>query len=181
MATEPFKVLVVDDTEAQRYAIARTLRSQGFAVDEASTGAHALETAKNAPDLILLDIVLPDVDGFEVCRRLKADPTTSQIPVIQISANFVDPEHRVHGFQGGADDYIAQPITPEELVAKIGVWLRVRRAEEELRRKNVELARAYAQLVSNSAESDARRRLYETVLSNTPDLVYVFYLNHLFR
>ena len=136
MLSQAVSILLVDDTDAQRYAIARTLTAKGFAVQEARTGTQALQLAQQQPDIILLDVMLPDLDGFEVCRRLKDDPATAHIPVIHLSAHLVQTEDRIHGFRGGADDYIAQPVTPEELVAKIGVWSRVRSAEADLRRKN---------------------------------------------
>jgi CheY-like chemotaxis protein len=77
-------VLVVDDTEAQRYTTSYALRKAGFEVIEAATGRRALAMAEQQPDMILLDIVLPDLDGIEVCRRLKSNPATSEIPVIHL-------------------------------------------------------------------------------------------------
>ncbi len=129
-------VLLVDDAEAQRYILRRALEQANFRVLEAANGQQALEAARRQPDLILLDVRLPDMDGFEVCRRLKSNPETSNIPVIQTSAFYVHPEDRIAGLEAGADDYLAQPISPEELVAKLKAWLRVRRAESELRRSN---------------------------------------------
>ena len=79
-------VLAVDDDEATRYSLARRLRGAGFRVLEAATGAEALRLAREEPVLITLDINLPDMDGFEVCRRLKSDPATREIPVLHLSA-----------------------------------------------------------------------------------------------
>lgn len=139
-------VLVVDDTDAQRYTTSYALRKAGFEVIEVATGQDALAMAEQQPDLILLDIVLPDLDGMEVCRRLKANPVTSEIPVIHLSAHRVESQHRIEGLKCGADDYIAQPVLPDELAAKVKAWARVRRAEAELRRKNGELERANQEL-----------------------------------
>jgi PAS domain S-box-containing protein len=138
-------VLVVDDTGAQRYTIVRSLRQAGYEVLEAATGQQALELARSRPTLIVLDVRLPDIDGFEVCRRLKADPASTNIPVIHLSACMVESEDKVRGLEAGADDYLVQPVTHEELVAKINVWMRLHEAEAELRRKNTELLNEIAE------------------------------------
>lgn len=122
-------ILVVDDNEGTRYALARTLRRSGFEVWEAASGAEALRLAADNPSLITLDVRLPDLLGFEVCRRLKADPATASIPILQTSASFVQSSDRTHGLQGGADGYLVQPIDPDELVATVQALLRTRRAE----------------------------------------------------
>jgi PAS domain S-box-containing protein len=133
--TEPriLTVLNVDDYPAALYATTRLLRQAGFAVLEATTGADALARASETPDLIILDVNLPDVDGFEVCRRIKADPRTASIPVLQMSAAYRGSEHRAQGLEGGADAYLAQPVEPRELLATVRALLRVRQAENELR------------------------------------------------
>jgi CheY-like chemotaxis protein len=79
-------ILNVDDDDASRYATSRILRQAGFEIIEAATGAEALRLAKENPDLVILDVNLPDMDGFEVCERIKADPATSLIPVLHLSA-----------------------------------------------------------------------------------------------
>jgi two-component system NtrC family sensor kinase len=132
-------ILVVDDNEALRYAIVRALRSGGYQVVEAETGAAALKLAAQAPDLITLDIRLPDIDGYEVCRRLRARPDTNHIPILHISASFVAPEHKVKALEGGADAYLAEPITKDELLATVKALLRMKRAESEARRREQEL------------------------------------------
>ena len=125
-------ILYADDTEAQRYAVSRVLRGAGFRVLEASTGHQALEMSGISPDLIVLDVNLPDMSGIEVCKRLKAEPTTARTPVLQVSATLVSTEARVAGLEGGADAYLAQPIEPQELIATVRALLRVRLAEEQL-------------------------------------------------
>jgi CheY-like chemotaxis protein len=87
-------ILTVDDNDALRYSLTRTLRGEGYKVLEARTGAEALALADQFPDLITLDLNLPDFDGFEVCRRLRANPQTAHIPILHISATFVEPQHR---------------------------------------------------------------------------------------
>jgi PAS domain S-box-containing protein len=132
-------VLNVDDYPAALYATTRVLRQAGYRVLEATTGAEALARAGECPDLIILDVNLPDVDGFEVARRIKADPETATIPVLQMSAAYRDPEHRALGLEGGADAYLAQPVEPRELLATIRALLRVREAESVVRQSEERL------------------------------------------
>lgn len=125
-------ILCADDTEAQRYAVARVLRRAGYRVIEASTGRQALEMTESGPDLVVLDVNLPDMSGIEVCRRIKSNEATARTPVLQVSATFVSTEARVAGLEGGADAYLVQPIEPDELTATVRALLRVRRADESL-------------------------------------------------
>jgi len=125
-------ILHVDDTEAQRYAVSRVLRHAGFDVLEARTGQQALEAVERLPDLVILDVNLPDISGFAVCKRIKANETTARIPVLHLSATMVSTDARVAGLDGGADGYLVQPVEPEELVATVRALLRVRKAEEVL-------------------------------------------------
>ena len=125
-------ILYADDTEAQRYAVSRVLRNAGFRVLEARTGHQALEMSASRPDLIVLDVNLPDISGIDVCKRLKANETTARTPILQVSATLVSTEARVAGLEGGADAYLAQPIEPKELIATVRALLRVRTAEEQL-------------------------------------------------
>jgi PAS domain S-box-containing protein len=127
-------VLVVDDTEASLYALGRTLRQAGFLVWEASTGTEALARAHEGPDAILLDIKLPDMSGIEVCRRLKRDPATAGIPVLQMTATSGSSETQVEALEGGADAYLTHPVEPIVLVATIRSLLRAREAETRARR-----------------------------------------------
>jgi PAS domain S-box-containing protein len=125
-------ILCADDTEAQRYAVAHVLRRAGYRVIEASTGRQALEMAEIGPDLVVLDVNLPDISGIEVCRRIKASEATARTPVLQVSATLVSTEARVAGLEGGADAYLVQPIEPDELTATVRALLRVRRTDELL-------------------------------------------------
>ncbi|HET6900549.1 MAG TPA: response regulator, partial [Vicinamibacteria bacterium] len=130
-------ILSVDDNEASRYAIGRTLRQGGFRVIEAGTGMDALARARaDTPDLILLDVKLPDIDGFEVSRRLKADPATASIPVLQITATYSSTEHWAQALNAGADGYLTHPAEPVVLIATIRALLRAREAERQLREAN---------------------------------------------
>jgi CheY-like chemotaxis protein len=111
------RILHADDNAANRYVVRRSLRVAGFEVDEVATGSAALEAVASAnPDLLILDVRLPDISGFEVCRRLKADAVTSRIPVVHKTAVFRDDLHRRRGLDAGADEYLTEPIEPQLLV-----------------------------------------------------------------
>lgn len=125
-------ILYADDTEAQRYALSRVLRGAGFCVLEVCTGQQALEMSAERPHLIVLDVNLPDINGIEVCKRIKTNDTTARTPVLQVSASLVSTEARVAGLEGGADAYLTQPIDSQELIATVRALLRVRSAEEQL-------------------------------------------------
>ncbi|MDF5719277.1 MAG: response regulator [Rhizonema sp. PD37] len=133
MDTQSQIILLVDDNDASRYVISRILHSHNFQIKEASTGIEALKLAAQQPDLIILDIKLPDINGFEVCRQLKANQTTATIPVLHLSAHSITSEDKVKGLEGGADGYLYQPVNTLELIATIKALLRVKEAEEKLR------------------------------------------------
>lgn len=124
----PIRLLVVDDNPAALYATSRVLRSAGYEVIEASTGAAALDAAPRA-DLIVLDVNLPDIDGFEVCRRLRARPETAQIPVLHLSATFTNSADFVQGFEAGADSYLTRPSETPVLLATVRTLLFARHAD----------------------------------------------------
>ncbi|MEO5819003.1 MAG: response regulator [Vicinamibacteraceae bacterium] len=127
-------ILVVDDNEPTRYSTSRVLRNEGFTVMEAGTGQEALQLATaHPPDLVVLDVNLPDIDGFEVCRQLRASPRTVRTPVIHLSATFVNDVDKVQGLDAGADGYITHPVEPPVLIATVNAFLRARRAEDALR------------------------------------------------
>jgi two-component system, NtrC family, sensor kinase len=122
-------ILVVDDREENRYIVSRTLLAAGYSVVQARTGQEALAKAGDLPDLVLLDIRLPDMTGYEVCNRIKANPTTRGIPVVHLSASFITSESRVMSLEGGADSYLTQPVEPPVLLATVKALLRLRKAE----------------------------------------------------
>ncbi|WP_406697598.1 response regulator [Singulisphaera sp. Ch08] len=123
-------ILLVDDDDAKRYTIAKILKRANFEVREATTGSEALRLVDEKPDLIILDVKLPDISGFEVCRLIKANPATATIPVLHLSTTFVEIEDKVHGLEGGADGYLTDVLEPLELIATVKALLRARRAEE---------------------------------------------------
>ena len=134
-------ILVVDDNAPLRYAVARTLARSGFEITEASTGQEALDLiSRRPPDLVVLDVNLPDIHGFDVARRLKQDRETAAIPILHLSASSVQMEDRLEGLAAGADAYLIEPVEPGELVANIRALLRMRDAEAGLQRTTAMLA-----------------------------------------
>jgi two-component system NtrC family sensor kinase len=125
----PHNILIVDDREQNRYILARVLRQAGYQCDYASSGREAIEKAHSSPSLIILDVHLPDASGFDICRRLKDDATTSHIPVLQISASFISAEDRAKSLEAGADGYLTHPIDSVVLIATVRSLLRLRAAE----------------------------------------------------
>jgi PAS domain S-box-containing protein len=127
------KIVVVDDNADGRELTSTILRREGFEILQAATGAEALALATERPALMILDVNLPDIDGFEVCRQLKHDPRTSDISILHLSAAYRGTVHRIRGLEEGADAYLTMPVEPQELVATVRALLRARRAEAELR------------------------------------------------
>src|SRR5688500_14281855 len=113
------KVLVVDDVPANVVVLERFLRAEGYDVCTAADGATALaRVAAEQPDIVLLDVVMPGIDGFEVCRRIKENPATRLLPVVLITA-INDREKRIHGVNLGADDFVTKPVDLQELRARV--------------------------------------------------------------
>jgi PAS domain S-box-containing protein len=136
METSKTIILNVDDYEPGLYAKSRALRLAGFEVYEAMTGEAALRLAHELkPQLVLLDVNLPDVSGLEVCRRMKTDPSTNSILVIQTSATFTELRDRVRGLEGGADVYLTEPVEADELIANVRAMLRLRKAEQQVKER----------------------------------------------
>jgi signal transduction histidine kinase len=130
-----YTVLNVDDDEAGRYAKTRILQRAGYRVIQAGTGAETLRRiSEDRPQLVLLDVILPDCNGLDVCRLIKSDPRTSHTMVLQISASKVTVSDRIDGLEGGADSYLTEPVEPEVLVASVRSLLRLYQREEENRR-----------------------------------------------
>src|SRR5689334_23907234 len=132
--TNPTLILNVDDNDGARYAKTRILQSAGFEVAEATNGTDAIAAVKRGGiALVLLDVKLPDINGIEVCRRIKADPDTNCVLVLQTSAALTNRADRIRGLEGGADNYLAAPIEADELIANVNALLRMRQTQNALR------------------------------------------------
>jgi serine phosphatase RsbU (regulator of sigma subunit)/DNA-binding NarL/FixJ family response regulator len=146
-------LLLVDDDEAKRYVLATWLRRAGHTVTEAATGQDGLSKVESA-EVVLLDVNLPDMSGFEVCRLIKSNPRTAAIPVIQVSATAVEVSDRAHGLTQGADAYLVEPTEPAELLATVTATLRYSRARQRAERTAAMLtALASVTLGINAAET----------------------------
>lgn len=158
-------VLVVDDMPSNRYFVRRILERAGHAVREGASGAECLRLALDQPDVIVLDVMLPDMLGFDVSRRLKTDPATAAIPILQLSASFTDSDSQAHGLEAGADAYLTQPVEPQVLQATVGALLRLRQAERQ-REELLERER----LAREEARASAAR--FRTLVEAMPQLVW---------
>ena len=151
----PATILVVDDSATKRYLLVSWLTRAGFTVREAETGGQALEVLPGSDvDLVVLDVKLPDMSGFEVCERIKTDPAYGVLPVIHVSAHAVDVVDRTQGLNRGADAYLVEPIEPDELIATAQAVLRyysARQRAESLAARLVQLAETT--LAINSAST----------------------------
>lgn len=137
------KILIVDDDRTMRTVLTRYLENRGYQVEQVTSGAEALiAVTKNPPDLIVSDVMMPEMDGLEFCRRLRATPSGQLMPFIFLSGRG-EIEDRIHGHSIGADDYLTKPVDPRELVAKIEAQL------ERSRRIHSEIVRLM-QLTANS-------------------------------
>lgn len=180
---EPNTVLLVDDTPSKRYVLASWLSRGGYQVIEAATGRAALERfGAGGIDLVLLDVRLPDMSGFEVCEAIKSDPVYGTTPVIHVSAAAIHSIDRTHGLERGADAYLIEPIDPDELLATVAAILRYYQARlhaEKLAARLENLARVSVALGATTNQRTLMReaaagatRIFESpvvIISTMPD------------
>lgn len=138
-ALPPASILFVDDNDLACYGLVRALRQEGFHVLQASTGSEALQIVQRKPSVVILDVQLPDISGFEVCRRIRMDPATASLLVLHLSGQYIRSEDRSEGLEGGADGYLTKPVMPRELIAQVKALMRIRQAEQALHASEAKL------------------------------------------
>lgn len=155
MEPQQAKILVVDDIAQNVKLLADLLAVKGYAVATASSGVEALaKVASEAPDLVLLDVMMPGMSGYDVCRQLRAQPATALLPIVLCTS--LDPQQeRINGIAAGADDFLGKPINQPELFARVASLLRIRRLHEETQRQAAQLALWSATLERRVAEAVA--------------------------
>jgi adenylate cyclase len=156
---EPARILVVDDTPVNVKLLADLAAAKGYRVTTARSGIEALQMiSASPPDLVLLDVVMPGMSGYEVCRAIRQDPATATLPVVLVTA--LDPhEERIRGLEAGADDFLTKPIHAPELVARVRSLLRIKQLHDKVGSQAAELAewnRTLTQRVSDQVEQIGR-------------------------
>ncbi len=138
--TEPAKILVVDDTPHNLRLLGDLLTAKGYAVATATSGPEALEQVdKHRPDLVLLDVVMPGMSGYDVCQRIRANPATGLLPIVMVTA--LDPgQERIRGLEAGADDFLTKPINQPELLARVRSLLRIKSLYDTVQAQAAQLA-----------------------------------------
>jgi DNA-binding NtrC family response regulator/tRNA A-37 threonylcarbamoyl transferase component Bud32 len=165
---EPACVLLVDDEPINLEILRNALDGRGYRLLVARNGDDALAIARRMrPGLVLLDVVMPGIDGYETCRRLKADPLTSDAAVIFLSA-LTEAREKVKGFEAGAVDFVSKPFQPEEVVARVHTHLTVQRLQVQLESRNADLARELQ--VAQEMLADARRRVEGALIGTSPSV-----------
>ena len=155
---EPARILVVDDVADNVEILRMRLESLGYEVAVATDGEQALEAVRaDAPDLLLLDIMMPKIDGLEVVRRIKADPTLPFIPVVLVTAK-ANPKDVVAGLDAGGDDYLTKPVDHAALVARVRAMLRIKSLHDQLASLNRDLERKVAEQVGELERVNRLRR-----------------------
>ena len=155
------ELLIIDDNPASRYATVRQLGSAGFRTREAATGADGLAMADASISAVVLDIHLPDIDGFDLCALLRSRPETARVPVLHLTAAYVTDDDKVRGLDSGADAYLARPVEAAVLVATVQALVRTRVAEEAMRRSEAKFRAIYAQALAGIALLDDQGRLVD--------------------
>jgi adenylate cyclase len=149
---DPPRILIVDDNETNRCLLTARLGAEGYETTEAENGERALAVAHEvAPDVVLLDVMMPKIDGFEVCRCMKGDPTLGFVPIVMVTAR-TDSKDVVTGLNAGADEYLTKPIDHAALVARVRSMLRIKELHDRVEAQAVELASWNRRLEQRVAE-----------------------------
>jgi len=159
-ASDPL-VLVVDDNPVTRYATVRVLTAAGYRTLEAESGQEALQLADTSVSAVVLDVNLPDIDGFQVCRTLRGRPETATVPVVHLSATYVADYDKVRGLDAGASAYLVHPAEPGVLVATIASLLRASAAERSMRESEARFRAIYHQAIGGICTLDLAGRFVD--------------------
>src|SRR5215204_6982395 len=163
------RILLVDDDVTNIDVLRHTLDGRGYRLFVTRNGESAIEVARRVhPLLIMLDVVMPGIDGYETCRRLKEDPDTRQAAVIFLSS-LDDTKDKVRGLEAGAVDFVSKPFQSDEVVARVNTHLTLQRLRRQLEARNTELARELA--VAQELLTDARRRVEGPLLGDSPAIL----------
>jgi class 3 adenylate cyclase len=154
------RILVVDDQRANAEMLAGVLTARGYEVLTACDGEAALEQVRQGtPDLVISDILMPQMDGYELCRRLRKDPLTTLLPVILVTS--LDPlQERVNGIDAGADDFLSKPVNWEELFARVRSLLRIKRLQDEVKAWNAKLEERVREQVAQLEQLGRLKRFF---------------------
>ncbi len=155
------RLLIVDDDTASRYATQRRLSSAGFRTAEAASGAAALAMADESFSAFVLDVHLPDLDGFELARQLRARPSIGRVPILHLSASYLSDDDKVRGLDAGADAYLTHPVEPAVLVATVQALVRTRMAETAMRRSEEKFRAIFHNAPNGICLLDAEGRFLE--------------------
>ena len=169
------RILVADDVPANLRILAGLLKANGYEVASASNGRECLEKlASEKPDLVLLDVMMPDMTGYEVCRAIRGDPKTQMLPVVMVTA-LDQAEERVRGIDAGADDFLSKPIAQPELLARVRSLLRIKNYRETVERQASELAEwgrtLEARVAKGVAELERAKQLQRFLSPQLVDVV----------
>lgn len=181
--TNPYDILIVDNSPDSLKILSRILKEPGYRVRPTTNGQHALKSvAARLPDLILLDVKMPDMDGYAVCRRLKSDEYSRNVPVIFISA-LGETAKKVEGFKAGGVDYITKPFQAEEVLARVRIHLHLRELTEHLEKRvaertdelhaaNAQLQRELAERMQAEKGLKASEERFRRLMDNGRDIIY---------
>src|SRR6187401_1669736 len=167
-AEDADRILLVDDDATNIDVLRHTLDGRGYRLFVTRNGESAIDVARRVhPLLILLDVMMPGIDGYETCRRLKADPLTNGAAVIFLSA-LTEASEKVKGFEAGAVDFVTKPFQLEEVVARVHTHLTVQRLQVQLQSRNADLARELQ--IAQEMLAEARRRVEGALIGTSPSV-----------
>ena len=160
------RILVVDDQRTSAEMVAGLLRNLGYEIDIAHDGAEALRLVEaRAPDLVLSDILMPGIDGYELCRRLRASPATALLPVILVTASAEEQTERIKGVEAGADDFLAKPVNWPELFGRVRRLLQVKALQDEIKNLNADLEHRVRDQVAQLERLSRMKRFFSRAVA----------------